>query len=133
MLTFSIILFSVFVNLYVNISHLCHADTFEKINKKDNNDNCESLVRRFADLEMSKTKISLFRIYKDRLNEMNNDEPIENADSGDREKTVSISPCSFLENNSALSQTKRDLKNGDNFEEYSMAEVTQRNNTVSIQ
>lgn len=82
---------------------------------------------------MSKKRISLFRIYKDRLNETNDDEPIDKADSRDREKTVSISPRSFLENKSALSQTKRDLKNRDNYEEYSMADVTQGNNTVSIE
>ncbi|XP_047354831.1 uncharacterized protein LOC124951085 isoform X2 [Vespa velutina] len=96
-------------------------------NKKDG-DNCESLVRRFADLEMSRKKLSLFRIYKDRLNEMNNEERLEKVDSGDGEETVSISLCSFA-NNSALSRSKCVLTNRENSDEYFMSNVAQRNNT----
>ncbi|XP_035738889.1 uncharacterized protein LOC118448986 isoform X1 [Vespa mandarinia] len=97
-------------------------------NKKDGNDNCESLVRRFADLEMSRKKLSLFRIYKDRLNEMNNEERLEKVDSGDGEETVSISLCSFA-NNSALSRSKCALTNRENSDEYFIPNVAQRNNT----
>lgn len=133
MLIFSIIFFLDFVHLYVNLSHFCHADSFESKNKKDN-DNCESLVRRFADLEMSKKKIPLFRIYKDHLNKMNNKKRIGYVDSEDREKTVSISLCSFANNNSALSQSKCGLTSRfrQNFEEYSIVNAMQKNNTVSI-
>nr|XP_050855608.1 uncharacterized protein LOC127066216 isoform X1 [Vespula vulgaris]XP_050855610.1 uncharacterized protein LOC127066216 isoform X1 [Vespula vulgaris] len=105
-------------------------NSFESKNKKDN-DNCESLVRRFADLEMSKKKIPLFRIYKDHLNKMNNKKRIGYVDSEDREKTVSISLCSFANNNSALSQSKCGLTSRfrENFEEYSIVNAIQKNNT----
>ncbi|KAL2714349.1 centromere-associated protein E-like isoform X6 [Vespula squamosa] len=103
-------------------------NSFESKNKK-NNDNCESLVRRFADLEMSKKKIPLFKIYKDHLNKMNNEKRIGYVDSEDGEKTVSISLCNFS-NNSAISQSKCALTNlRENFEEYSIVNVAQGNNT----
>nr|KAF7417345.1 hypothetical protein H0235_011876 [Vespula pensylvanica] len=65
---------------------------------------------------------------KNHLNKMSNKKRIGYVDSEDREKTVSISLCSFANNNSALSQSKCDLTSRfrENFEEYSIVNSMQK-------
>ncbi|XP_043493189.1 uncharacterized protein LOC122518367 [Polistes fuscatus] len=89
--------------------------------RNDQNDNNESLIRQFANLKMSKTKVPIFNIYEDPLKEMKvGDEWIENVDVGNKSNTLSISLSNF-EN----VHTNRK----ENSSEYSVIKVAQKNNT----
>ncbi|KAI4474849.1 hypothetical protein M0804_014641 [Polistes exclamans] len=90
--------------------------------RNDQNDNYESLLRKFANLNISKRKVPIFKIYEDPLKEMKvEDECIENVDVGNKSNTLSIS----LSNFEIVVHTYRK----ENSSKYSVINIAQKNNT----
>ncbi|KAI4498781.1 hypothetical protein M0802_005956, partial [Mischocyttarus mexicanus] len=94
---------------------------FKMKHRNDQSDNNESLVRQFANLKMTKTKMPISGIDENHLKEMKTeDEWIQNVDGGNKNNTLSIS-FSNLEKVAFANKEK-------NSSEYSVIKIAQKNN-----